>query len=503
MIQYLLGSVITIATFSAVVYAISLILTGYLGFQSTYAALIPLIILLIQYAIFPRFLDMKFSGLIWQPLEKAYPESVEIKQILKYKKTLPRIGILENKFPLILSYTGKGRNGSIIITSGLCSLLEKEEMKIILAHELFHFSRSDYIIPMITGFTPFILSIISHNILMIANKTEKMRGFKTLFPFGFILMGISKIFYFFTYFSSRGREERADLFACNIAKDNDEYITVLLKIEKAQSVSVTELKDIPHLFFALDFIGIINPWNALRKALNNKIQDHENETSKSYDENENPWNHYFELFSSHRPACRRIIKDRSKTPFGEKNGKVFIFQLFISMIPFLLTSAGILIFYYDAGFLGLPFFLLGLGSFIMMLFKYPLIRKNIKNPSSLFNMTIKSAIFGRPVTLKGKLFKHDLLLFLPNFCMIKTAEAEIPVKINSLIPGEFSLNEDLPELEIKGWLRKNPFINIDLSEIRHERKRIYKSYYLSIIYLLIYGIILFGIFLLSLKLKEG
>jgi len=497
--HYIIGTAATLLLYYALFLYLGMILVEHCSLPLVIALLIPLFLFLLQYLLFPKIADGICSPIEWQKDDTPYPEIKEVLEGSKNKGLLkpPAWGISPSPFPAVFTYGHHRGNCRIILSSGLCEVLSPEERKCIIAHELNHITTGDFLSIMCTGLLPLLLFLFSWNILLVGIGLRQLKSTRTLALFGLILWGISKILYFMLYFASRAREYMTIL---QSAEDRVLYDTALAKIIKAQSECIVKNENGLKRALALNFLGNMDPWRSFRDTLDSPSPAAARNDGLFSD---NPWNSYFELFFSH--PLQRI----QEIPAGEKkkgSARTLLFTKEMVLYALPLMSLIVLIFvpHFHLGSIGGAILLWGFTFSLVLAKQYPRIK-----PSSAADISSHShisALSGTPMRLKGILTQKEIFSFFPHLLFLQCQDMELPAEIKALSPAE-NIYDDMHidgEVEISGWLRRNPYNYIEVKEIRRSsRKKIFSSQYILCKFFIAYGSIFLGLFLMILQQREG
>ncbi|MGA2775669.1 MAG: zinc metalloprotease HtpX [Candidatus Omnitrophota bacterium] len=122
---------------------------------------------------------------------------------------VPRIGIAEIDIPNAFAFGRSVRDGRVCVTRGILNLLNDEETKAVLGHELTHLKNHDVLTITLLSVIPMVMYRIAWSFLFYGRRRDERGGGNT------VLIGIAAfIFYFITnllvLYASRIREYFAD-----------------------------------------------------------------------------------------------------------------------------------------------------------------------------------------------------------------------------------------------------------------------------------------------------
>ena len=122
---------------------------------------------------------------------------------------VPRIGVADIDIPNAFAFGRSTRDGRVCVTAGILNLLNDEEMKAVLGHELTHLKNHDVLTITLLSVIPMVMYRIAWNFLFFGRRRDEKGGGNTM------LIGLAAfLFYFVTnllvLYASRIREYFAD-----------------------------------------------------------------------------------------------------------------------------------------------------------------------------------------------------------------------------------------------------------------------------------------------------
>ena len=188
----------------AVIIGTSVFHTG--GF--TFYLIISLVMMVIQYMIGPKIVEWSMHVRYLKRQEN--PRLFQMVESLAQRANIPmpRVGVAQIAIPNAFAF-GRGiRDGRVCVTQGILDLLDDEELKSVLGHELTHLKNRDVLTITLLSVIPMIMYRIAWNSLFYGRRRDE-RGTNTL------LIGLAAfLFYFITnllvLYASRIREYFAD-----------------------------------------------------------------------------------------------------------------------------------------------------------------------------------------------------------------------------------------------------------------------------------------------------
>lgn len=192
-----------------IIYAVIVIIGTSLGMGGFYFYLfISLALMFLQYLLGPKIVEwsmqVKYIKKEENPRLFAMVENLAVRANIP----MPRIGISQIQIPNAFAF-GRGlRDGRVCVTSGILRLLNEDELRAVLGHELSHLKNRDVLTITILSVIPMIMYRIAWQFLFYGRRRDRSSG-------NTVLLGlIAFLFYFITnllvLYASRIREYFAD-----------------------------------------------------------------------------------------------------------------------------------------------------------------------------------------------------------------------------------------------------------------------------------------------------
>jgi len=194
----------------AVVYAAVAMIAAHLGITNFYFYLVlSLAIMLIQYMLGP--LIVEWTMRVKYVKRQDYPELFDMVTDLARRAGIPvpRIAVAQIELPNAFAFGRSIRDGRVCVTAGILRLLNKDELKSVLGHELSHLKNRDVLTITLLSVIPMIMYRIAWQFLFYGRRRNERGSGNTA------LIGLAAfIFYFITnllvLYASRIREYFAD-----------------------------------------------------------------------------------------------------------------------------------------------------------------------------------------------------------------------------------------------------------------------------------------------------
>ena len=213
---------------------------GYGGFYGFYA-IAGLAVLFLQYLFGPKIVESSMG--VHQLSEAEAPELHQIVEELAAEANIPKpkVGISNTMVPNAFAYGRSKRSGHVCVTKGILGLLDRDELKAVLGHEISHIKHNDMAITTIVSAIPLICYYLSFS-LMFSGRGDNDNG-------GVVLGFLALIAYFLgqliVLFISRIREYYADAGSVELGCRPEKLASALYKlVYGAAKVPESEIKDI-------------------------------------------------------------------------------------------------------------------------------------------------------------------------------------------------------------------------------------------------------------------
>ncbi len=198
-----------VAVLFGIVYAVVVMIGSYMGITNFYFYLIlSLAMMFIQYMIGPKIVEWTMR--VKYVKREDYPKLYQMVESLAMKAGIPvpRICIAQIPLPNAFAFGRSVRDGRVCVTEGILRLLNEDELKAVLGHELSHLKNRDVLTIMLLSVIPMIMYRIAWQFLFYGRRRDE-RGGST------VLIGLAAfLFYFVTnllvLYASRIREYFAD-----------------------------------------------------------------------------------------------------------------------------------------------------------------------------------------------------------------------------------------------------------------------------------------------------
>jgi heat shock protein HtpX len=295
----------------AVIYAVISMISAYLGIGNFYFYLVlSLVIMLGQYMLGPKIVEwtmrVKYLG------DDERPELHDmVKSLARAAKVpVPRIGIAQISVPNAFAFGRTLKDSRICVTEGILNLLDEEELKAVIGHEMSHIKNRDVLTITLLSVIPMILYRIAWQFMFFGNRREREGP-------NVVLIGVvAFIFYFLTnllvLYASRIREYFADKGSVDLGNNPSRLASALYKLVYGSARMPREaLKDVEGMkaFFANDPSRALADFRDLRQLDldgSGTISVSELDALRTKDIKLNFGDKMLELLSTHPNMLKRI-----------------------------------------------------------------------------------------------------------------------------------------------------------------------------------------------------
>jgi heat shock protein HtpX len=179
----------------------------------------------------------------------------------------PKVGISQINVPNAFAYGRTQKDGRICVTQGMMKLVNKDELRAVLGHEMSHIRHRDMAVITLLSAIPMILYLIAWSTMLGGASSKKGKGgnYAVLIGIGaFVLYFICNLL---VLYGSRIREYYADKGSVQLGNPPSELATALYKLVNgsARLKNSPELKQVEGVksFFATD---PSQAWNEVREV---------------------------------------------------------------------------------------------------------------------------------------------------------------------------------------------------------------------------------------------
>lgn len=484
-------------------------LTLYTGLTPLFALIIGIAIAAFQFLLGPYITDISlrwFYKMSWVRYEQlpVFLRNFIVGTCKNNNMKNPRMGVIYDGAPNAFTYGHTPNNARIVLTRGLMDLLNEDEVKGVVAHEVGHAKHWDMLIMTAAQLVPLILYYIFRTLISIrGGKEDKTQGPRLAIAIAsYILYIISE---YIVLWLSRTREYFADRFAGNVTKNPNSLASGLVKIGyglagKESGKKRKKKEERKPGLEAVGALGIFDtkssvamvissvPSVSAAKKMGDEI-DKENLKGAMKWDLWNPWAKYYELHSTHPLIANRInhlsmqsevlgqepyIRFDVRKP--ESYWDEFLVDIFIRLLPILAFIGFLTVFLVtnDRSWIGAGIFAAGIASFLKTKVTYRSDFFPDMSISSLLKKVKVSGIRPVPCKMKGTIIGRGIpgLIWSEDFVMqdetgIIFLDYRQPIPLWDFFFGLLKrARYNNREAEVIGWYRRAPVPYIELKSIR-------------------------------------
>ena len=505
----LLGiSLITITGLYVMLSAVIILITLLLDFPVIYGIGISIIVLILQFLISPFLTDLSMKWFYKAKFHEELPEHLKsfIEEVCKKENMKnPRIGFIDDGAPNAFTYGHTKNDARIIITRGILELLDEEEQKAVVGHELGHAVHYDMLFMTVAQLVPLLLYAIYS---MLSDRDDSSSNNKDN-GYGQIIALIAYILYvisnYIVLWLSRTREYYADSYSIEITKNPNALASALVKVGYGLTTNATAGK---HSASKTNALGIFD--SKASKALVVSSYD-DGEISKDNIkqamkwEQWNIWAKWYELNSTHPLISKRLLAISSRSnefnqePYitfdlkkEESYVDDFLIELIIHTTPRLILIIGMILFIISMAMepsrtttiiLSITILLTTITSYIKFTRSHPNKNYEKKEVKDLLGEVKVSHITAIPCSLEGQvigrgdpgyIFNEDMTLKDDSGIIFLDYNQPLFIwnKIFALFKNQDNINKTV---KVKGWYRRSPvpYVEIKTYEVDGKEKKIF------------------------------
>ena len=488
--QKLFGiSMLTITCLYGLLAGIVILAVMLLGGNILYAIIGSIIVILIQFLIAPWLTDLSmrlfykanFNASIPDYLKSFIEEECE-KHNIKY----PKIGIIDDGAPNAFTYGRTKKDARLVLTRGIFDLLEENEVKCVVCHELGHIAHMDMLVMTAVQVVPLVLYAIYQALANSNSKNDKDDNKAAIV--GYIAYVLYIISQYFILWLSRTREYYADEFSVEETRDPAGLAESLVKIGFGLSTKSSNTKNDVSKRNAL---GIFDKGASKAMAISSideKGINKERIKNSMKWEMWNPWAKWFELNSTHPliskrlQAIAKLSEKYNQKPYidfdlkkNESYVDDFLFELVLSILPTISLLITIILAIINQDNI---LRILGIGLLITTILSYLKFKRSHKtnfkdsNVEGLLSEVKVSHITSIPTIVTGKIIGRGNpgCIFNEDFVIqdetgIVFLDYNQPIAIMNTIFALFkSKNYFDKEVIVKGWYKRSPVPYIEIYE---------------------------------------
>ena len=285
-----------------------------------YGIIFSIIVLILQFLLAPILTDLTMKWFYKTDFNAEIPsylkefiQNVCDKEKIKY----PKIGVINDGAPNAFTYGRFKNDARLVITRGILELLNEEEVKSVVGHELGHVIHLDMLFMTVAELVPLILYFL-YTVLIENDNNDNDNNYGQIIAIvAYVLYIISQ---YIILWLSRTREYYADEYSISVTKNPNALANALVKIGFGLSIGTkkeedvdkdkTKKKDKIHSVRDIGALGIFDSKTSksLVVSTNNNISDKDSIKNAMKWEMWNPWAFIYELKSTHPLISKRLLE---------------------------------------------------------------------------------------------------------------------------------------------------------------------------------------------------
>ena len=288
--------------------------------------------LILQFLIGPWLTDLNMKWIYKAKFDAELPDYLNdfIAQVCRdHNMKMPKIGFIDDGAPNAFTYGRTKNDARIIITRGILELLDENEVKAVVAHELGHAVHFDMLIMTVAQLVPMVLYAIykaGMNYKSSSHSKDSSKGegaVKLVSVIAYVLYIISQ---YIVLWLSRSREYYADRFSAETTRNPNALASALVEIGFGLSTKA-EKKEKGQSVTSPTTIGISDAPSSKAMAVSSFANgDFSKESIKNAMKWDlwNPWATVYELNSTHPLISKRLTAlSGMSSEFGQEPYVVF------------------------------------------------------------------------------------------------------------------------------------------------------------------------------------
>jgi heat shock protein HtpX len=295
----------------AIVYAVVSMISYALGVRNfNFYLVVSLVMMCVQYMLGPTIVEWSMRVRYLKPGEHQELQAMVRNLATAANIPMPRIGIAQVSLPNAFAFGRSIKDGRICVTEGIMNLLNQQELRAVLGHEMSHIRNRDVLTITLLSVIPVILYRIAWQFLFYGNRRDRNSGNTALVGL------VAFVFYFITnllvLYASRVREYFADKGSIDLGNQPAWLASALYKLVYGSARMPKEaIKDVEGMkaFFANDPSRAMKDLKSLRDLDLDKsgtLSDSELAALRGREVKLGTGDRLLELLSTHPNMLKRI-----------------------------------------------------------------------------------------------------------------------------------------------------------------------------------------------------
>ncbi|WP_321422274.1 zinc metalloprotease HtpX [uncultured Methanobacterium sp.] len=290
-----------------ILYAIITVICTYLGFGTPLIfAIMAVVVVFAQYMLGPKMVEAVMHVHYVSPQEAPNLHAMIDELAMNAGIPKPKVGIAETGIPNAFAFGRTKGDGRVCVTRGILNLLDEEELKAVLGHEISHIRHNDMAVMTLISVVPLICYWIFISTLFGGNRDSDAGAIGAVALVGYLLGQLLVLFV------SRVREYYADEGSVEIGGKPHKLASALYKLVYGSvNLDKRAVKEVEGVkaFFVNDISDAQNEISDLRQLdtdMDGVISERELAELRNMDTNIGTGSKIMELLSTHPNMVKRI-----------------------------------------------------------------------------------------------------------------------------------------------------------------------------------------------------
>jgi len=333
-VNLLVRSVLVLGILFGLLFAVAMGILAYYHLPLVWGVAIALAVVLLQYLIGPFLIQLMFR-IRWASPQELTPAVASYLNgaCSEARIPVPRIGLIDDGKPNAFTFGHYPGDARLALTTGLIGMLDEEEQKAVVGHELGHIAHWDFAVMTLAAVVPMVLYMI-YRVTLSSGRRSSRNGGGYAAIVGVVALVAYIVSEYIVLFLSRVREYYADQFSGDSTRNPNALASGLVKIAYglARAPQQAEQGERNRAFGSAELgrsLGIFDPKVAGRLALAAAGATTATGVSATAMVDAmkwdlwNPWAAWYELGSTHPLPAKRI---RALERLAMAHGQVSLFD---------------------------------------------------------------------------------------------------------------------------------------------------------------------------------
>jgi Zn-dependent protease with chaperone function len=251
-------------------------------------------------------------------IERLSPETARVLREVCQKHNIkqPRLGIIDDQNPTAFTYGALPNSARLVVSRGLFSYLDDDEVATVYAHELGHIVHWDFAVMTLASTlvqVTYLIYIYAREAGKVSDKAKDFTQYASIVAYVFYLVGEFVLLYL-----SRVREYHADHFAASVTGNPNALSRALVKIAYGILTEAERNPEPSRLIQGTRALGICDPRSAPLTGTAYRVAAEPLKVGRVFLwDMFNPWAFWMELGSTHPLTGKRV---RALSNYAEQLG---------------------------------------------------------------------------------------------------------------------------------------------------------------------------------------